>query len=943
MPIWIEQGPRPIINSGSTVFPNNPSTGAVQSIAVNPGNPRQIFLGTVNGGVWRTDNADPARPTSTIWTPVTDQMASLAMGDIAFSPLDSSYRTLFAGTGSFSSLGNTNETGNAGGPAIGILRTTDGGSTWKNFAIDPSGEHLVKVVLPTSIDLDPGARVQQIVLVGTVIGGGLYRSNDNGETFSLLSGSNGLPAGDVSQLIADPNRSTRFYAGIPNRGVYRGDFEPANGVIGWTPVNSGIFGISTAGNIQLTAHGSGGNTVLFALLSGPKQGAYRSANGGDSWARLAPPPTFLLPPPGSGVYAPFQRDITDRTGNTIIADPTNDQIVYIATYGDPIGDTIFRYNPLSGVGGWEPIAGPGAADNSAPHVDARDLAIQIVGGATYLLDSCDGGLFFLRDPLNSAQNKWRAYLGDETGGNGLGTVESHNVAWDSLSNIVIAGSQDNGVEIQQTPGNRIWTQILGGDGGDVQVDNFTLASSNQSIRYSSSQFLGTKDSLPGDFGRQVYDAMNMPVGERVRLLTTTGLPEFVAEDVTPFELNAIAPPSGQSTRLVVGAGGRKPVYESLDAGIAQHPTWTAVPVGAGFETVSALAYGGRRSGTEHPEILYAGSGHSVFIRSTVGGTLTVTASPFPGADVQDIVLDPDDWQHAFVVSSSGVWETNDMGSTWTDLTGNLVNSNLRTVEYLNLNAGDVVLVGGDGGVFRMFTRYPAKWERLGENLPRAVTYDLHYDSTDDVLLAGTLGRGAWIIPNASSRFGASSMLAVSKDRSSQDSINGLRQCVDFSLSPPASMIGFPVGSHGFAEFHDFAISGTAIPLSQFSATLVGRSPQIYELARQAAGDIASAGHRTARLADPRHAFEILTGNREQDTLHFVRIDNLAENLSDDSVSGLLIAVLAGDQEKSGRCAIDERSLFAIVVVGKRPVNNSSRPLSYRSRDALPQSEMVLRR
>ena len=35
------------------------------------------------------------------------------------------------------------------------------------------------------------------------------------------------------------------------------------------------------------------------------------------------------------------------------------------------------------------------------------------------------------------------------------------------------------------------------------------------------------------------------------------------------------------------------------------------------------------------------------------------------------------------------------------------------------------------------------------NLPNALVYDLVYNQQDDVLVAGTLGRGAWTFPNAS--------------------------------------------------------------------------------------------------------------------------------------------------------------------------------------------------
>jgi hypothetical protein len=39
------------------------------------------------------------------------------------------------------------------------------------------------------------------------------------------------------------------------------------------------------------------------------------------------------------------------------------------------------------------------------------------------------------------------------------------------------------------------------------------------------------------------------------------------------------------------------------------------------------------------------------------------------------------------------------------------------------------------------------WDKLGAGLPNVVVLDLAYDVADDVLLAGTLGRGAWTITN----------------------------------------------------------------------------------------------------------------------------------------------------------------------------------------------------
>jgi hypothetical protein len=55
------------------------------------------------------------------------------------------------------------------------------------------------------------------------------------------------------------------------------------------------------------------------------------------------------------------------------------------------------------------------------------------------------------------------------------------------------------------------------------------------------------------------------------------------------------------------------------------------------------------------------------------------------------------------------------------------------------NAGVLVSVEGSFG----------NWFKLGTGLPNAPVWSLDYDATDDVLVAGTLGRGAWTVANVS--------------------------------------------------------------------------------------------------------------------------------------------------------------------------------------------------
>jgi hypothetical protein len=296
----VERGPRPIVNTGSDggltsgnaiVAPNNPATGAVQSIAVNPNNASQIYAGTVNGGIWRTNNAGTANPGAMTWTPLTDQQVSLAIGSIAFSPLDNSGNTLYAGTGSFSNL----TWASPPVTAMGVLRTTDGGATWVNFAVNPANEGRIKTILPTGIDLVAGVDVKEMILVATIDGGGpgIWRSDDNGETFTQLSGANGLPAGAL-QLIAIqttpsattppcPGRASPWRLRRRNR---RDHLTQVNGTVPNTTENAHP-------NIQLAADDNTTNTVLYVGLanavvgtSATLTGVFRPTDAGSTGAPL---------------------------------------------------------------------------------------------------------------------------------------------------------------------------------------------------------------------------------------------------------------------------------------------------------------------------------------------------------------------------------------------------------------------------------------------------------------------------------------------------------------------------------------------------------------------------------------------------------------------------------------------------------------------------------
>ncbi len=336
--------------------------------------------------------------------------------------------------------------------------------------------------------------------------------------------------------------------------------------------------------------------------------------------------------------------------------------------------------------------------------------------------------------------------------------ETHSCEYDTVSNIIICGTQDTGTTEQVTSGGLTWRQapLLQGDGGVVAVDD-TGASS---IRFFSTNNLG-------NFRRRTCDAANTcGAAASVGLNVTGTMPaqniyqyEGCAAGTTsclqfypPIVLNSINP-----ARLAIGTNR---VYESNNRG----DNITDLTGNTGSNITRAIAYGGTSGGVANAEVLYYGNNAGVFLRTTAGGAFTQLAA-YPGGTPVDLVLDPDDWRTAYVADSDQVFQTTDAGATWTDITGNIgahTPGVFRTVEFIENANADAILVGTDTGVF--VTRAGATLgssAELGATLPNAIVFELRYDAVDNVLLAATMGRGSWTLANASNVIGVADLEVVS--------------------------------------------------------------------------------------------------------------------------------------------------------------------------------------
>jgi hypothetical protein len=780
-PLWTAQGPGPIeagqeTNLSGPGAVSDPISGGVQTMLVDPADPtgNTIFIGAVNGGIWETTNALSASgPT---WTPLTDNLPSLSIGALQFDLTDVNFQTMIAGVGAFSSLNAPGTNSPAGGKLAGLLqrKSPDGGQTWVWSVVTP---------LAASPATPVGQNISGVAERGTVIlaaanasfsnAGGLLRSTDGGATFTLVSTlpASGLPTGPVTDLVADPNDHNRFYVAVlgANGGIFTSDNVGAT----WTDVTpTGLrptLNASPAGDTIRIADSGKAVDIAYEKFSNNQislASVYQSvvANlSSATWVQMDLPQTIdnglpegLNPAPGLGYIS-------------IAADPSNAKIVYLGGDEQPFpnnsegaaGPTgrIFRGDSSRPSGSQWTFITDINASGTAPPAHSRSMVFD----GPQLLESDDGGVYALSNPsttgLSTPNGSWTSLVGN------LAVTEIHNIAYDTNTNTLLAGAvADAGTPEQNSTGSKTWTDYNQGDGGDVAVDDTSLP--GFSIRYISSAQMA-------NFQATTYDSQGNIVNITNPNLLVNGVPLALVDTslprVTTFVLNSQPTAPGW---LVIG--GQNAVYESKDGG----QTLTSVGgggAGAGALFGAAMAYGGVAGGISNPDVLWVGVNNTVLLRTTAGGTLNATS--YSGGAVQALTINPTNWRNAFIVDKTGhVWQTVNGGQSYQDITFNLtgasgLTANLHSVAFVPGNAtNNLIYVGAQDGVYQLQTSNPAAgWLRYGALMPNVPVYDLQYVPSRQLLVAGTLGRGAF----TASAIGAAGDLVASLNQPSVTDDGGL--------------------------------------------------------------------------------------------------------------------------------------------------------------------------
>src|SRR6202521_1154910 len=225
---WLNLGPAPLASdaTGNGFQDYNWVSGRATSVLVDPADTtgNTVLLGGAYGGLWKSTNAGSksATPNLVTWQALIDDQPSLAVGAIALQPGNSNL--ILVGTGETNSSGDSYY-------GMGILRSTDGGTTWTQITSAASGQSFVGVgfskmafstsntnlvVASTAGDIGLQFGLEQDA---NSTARGLYYSTDAGATWNrVILSDSGVPA-SVKGVVYNSTQGA-FYAAIRRHGIY---------------------------------------------------------------------------------------------------------------------------------------------------------------------------------------------------------------------------------------------------------------------------------------------------------------------------------------------------------------------------------------------------------------------------------------------------------------------------------------------------------------------------------------------------------------------------------------------------------------------------------------------------------------------------------------------------------------------------------------------------
>jgi photosystem II stability/assembly factor-like uncharacterized protein len=697
--LWSSIGPRPIQMPGWGHV-----TGRGRALAIDPVSPNVAFVAADGGGLWRTLTCCTS---TTNWSLALDDplVATSAVSGISIAPSD--HNTVFATTGA----------NRFGFSSLGILKSTDQGSSWEILATD----------VFTQLQIIRGIRVDpynsNTVVVVTYSSPSFYLSNDGGVNWTTCRV--GQENADPSYILLVPNGGATDILANAFYGLYRAALPTSGCPVSWTLSDADIL---PKERVEMAFAPSDPNHIY---LQAEISGLLRSTDGGDTWSIRT---NIDNQRNCFGQYEPLSQDWWNLT---ISVDPNNPNTVFVGNttlWRSTDGGTTFTDVTCSYSGG-------------NVHVDNHSLAFA-PGSSSVLLLGNDGGVYLTRNadaarptftPLNDSISTVEFYHGDI----------STNFAY-ATSPSAIGGAQDNGTSVKVWSGPvepDVWQQTRGADGGFTAIEPVLGQRYYQEVQtsYADGRITVTTD---GPYSPQELAS-----------------PDWSSEPrsfFVPFDLHKYDCPSSGCTHLIAGTNR---VWETVQGGVPTSSWYVNSPTFDG--PIALLSYSTSMSTTAivSPK---PSSGRSQFWcgfnlgQGIANSAIWVDVSdgmPLPGGSLTDIAPDPTNPLRAYAVAGGLIFEEsgghvfqltcsgNCTSHSWIDKTGNLPNIPFLSV-VVNPRYPQQVFAGAVWGLYYTndIMQNPPVWYRFQAGLPNAPVNDIVFDTGFTTLSVWTLGKGAYAWP-----------------------------------------------------------------------------------------------------------------------------------------------------------------------------------------------------
>jgi photosystem II stability/assembly factor-like uncharacterized protein len=669
-----------------------------------------IYVAAATGGVFKTEN------NGTTWTAVFDHEGSASIGTVALSY--SNPNIVWVGTG---------EANNQRGASYGdgLYKSEDGGASWTHVGF-PSAGHIGRIAIHPS-----NPQIVYVAIPGPLWGNGgdrgLYKTTDGGATWKNTKPINSTTG--FIDVVMDPENPDILYAAAYQRGrnpVVMMQGGPESGIYKtmdagatWTKLTNGLPA-DNVGRIGLSIARSQPRTVYAVITNSDAGGVYRSDDYGASWRLMKK-----------------HEGYSDYYYGIVHADPSNAERVYVLTGSVTVSEDGGKTERYIGNGVF--------GDMHQIWIDPYD--------PDHLITASDVG---------------------------LDTSYDRGETWDFAPNLPLAQfyaiSADNSEPFYRVCGGLQDTATICGPSrtrevGGIAIDDWKNACTE----------CGDGSFTPFDpqDNNTFYGAS--PYGDLIRIDTRTWEQKHVSPDpdfrrhpqyrwawsapviVSPHDHNKlyyganvllVSPDRGDTWQVVSGDLTRG------DVGMRRNPEWPA-DVRVGHQ--GTALYGNITALDESPlqkDLIYAGTDDGLIQVTRDAGKTWQKFEDFPGVPretyVSRIVASAHERNRVYATFNNYrrndvkpyVLVSEDNGQHWTGISSNLAAKGMVNVIREDAKDPDLLFVGTETSVFYSIDRGKS-WERLKNGIPTVPVYDLVLQAREGDLIAGTYGRGIYVLDDIS--------------------------------------------------------------------------------------------------------------------------------------------------------------------------------------------------